>query len=355
MKKFIFYLFMSLVMMATTTVNAQNHVEESKVFDNVYVTLSAGVQTPTTDVSFDAVRPTFGVEIGKRMNTYYTMGLGVNSAVNTRGLKTAFDEVDFMWVHKVNVFNLFNHGYDPDRKFEIEAVGELGLGHDMVVSDWYGKAAAGVETVYNLNHAFSLLAKPQIEWYKINDGLNVNHSNLSIVVGLRYNFPNVGGGRGFKICDRDNLQLRYNDLNAEVNELRQRYNGQKEINNQLNEQLARTLELKNKVDTVYVDNEFVPTVSFAINSDKIHPLFNANLYNIAKHYQGKKIVVEGYADAQTGSKEYNLKLSQRRAEAVRDALVKHGFKEEDIEIRACGSESQIFKDNDLNRAAIIVK
>lgn len=355
MKKIILFLFMSLVMMATN-LNAQNHVEESKVFDNVYVTVNVGTQLPTTDIAFDNFRAIGNVEIAKRLNTYYTTGIAVGTGINTTGLKTVFDEVDFMWVHKINVFNLFNHGYDPNRKFELEAVGEIGLGHYTVIKDWHGVASAGVEAVYNFNPTWALVVKPKIEWCHLNYGLNVNHSNLQLTVGMRFNLPNVGGGRGFKVCDRDEVYAKYNDLNAEINLMRQQLDGQKAINRQLNEQLAQTVALKNKVDTVYVESVgFIPTISFMLNSAKIHPLFRANLHNIATSYAGKKIIVEGYADAQTGSKQYNLMLSERRAEAVKKALVEQGMKAEDIEIRACGSESQIFKDNDLNRAAIIVK
>lgn len=355
MKKIILFLFMSLVMMATS-LNAQNHVQESKVFDNVYVTVNVGTQVPTTDIAFDNFRAIGDIEIAKRLNTYYTTGLAVGTGVNSTGVKTAFDHVDFTWVHKVNVFNLFNYGYDPNRKFELEAVGEIGLGHYTVIKDWHGVASAGVEAVYNFNPTWAFVAKPSIEWRNLNDGLNVNNSNLQLTVGVRFNLPNVGGGRGFKVCDRDDLYAKYTDLNNEINQMRQYLDGQKAINRQLNDELARTVAMKNKVDTVYVENVgFIPTISFQLNSAKIHPLFRANIHNIATSYAGKKIVVEGYADAQTGSAEYNLALSKRRAEAVKKALIEQGLKEEDIEVRACGSASQIFKDNDLNRAAIIVK
>ena len=50
----------------------------------------------------------------------------------------------------------------------------------------------------------------------------------------------------------------------------------------------------------------------------------ANVRNIADHVKDnaiKKLVVTGYADAKTGTPEYNQKLSEKRAESVKRALI----------------------------------
>ena len=51
---------------------------------------------------------------------------------------------------------------------------------------------------------------------------------------------------------------------------------------------------------------------------------------------GKTIVVTGYADAKTGTAEYNQTLSEKRAKAVADELVKMGVSRDKIEIVAKG-------------------
>ena len=53
--------------------------------------------------------------------------------------------------------------------------------------------------------------------------------------------------------------------------------------------------------------------------------------------QGVKIMVQGSAD-ERGSHEYNLALGQKRAEAVRRALVLHGVKDGQIETVSFGEE-----------------
>lgn len=67
-------------------------------------------------------------------------------------------------------------------------------------------------------------------------------------------------------------------------------------------------------------------IMFALNSYLIDPSSYAGLDNVAKGiapYQ-TTIMIEGHTDA-SGSPEYNLRLSQKRAEAVRDYLIKKGI------------------------------
>ena len=77
------------------------------------------------------------------------------------------------------------------------------------------------------------------------------------------------------------------------------------------------------------------------------------LYNIANLYKNDIIVVEGYADAKTGTADYNKELSLKRAEAVKDVLLKYGAT--NVTVKAFGSEVQPFTENDMNRVVIITK
>lgn len=52
---------------------------------------------------------------------------------------------------------------------------------------------------------------------------------------------------------------------------------------------------------------------------------------------GKYYFVDGFADS-IGSEAYNLKLSRRRAESVKEALIKEGVKPEQLEVRAFGEQ-----------------
>lgn len=335
MKKFILMIMMSLCMV---TMTSAQHVKESGVFDNVYTTVTVGGQVPTTNVALDMIRPTFGVEIGKDITTLYSTGLEFKSGINNRDIHTAFDEFSLVWLHKVNMLNLFD-GY-KDRNWTLQAVGGLGWGHDNgCVVDNYGVAQAGVEVGYNLSKSWALVAKPNITWNYAGHGLNVNNSDLELAVGVSYKFPNRDGSRGFVVCDRDELNDKINSLRAENEMLNQYLDGQKVINKQQADTIS---ELRKHIcdvpDTVFVTKPIGPTIGFTINSAEIDQRHEMNIINIAKEYGDKKIVVKGYADAATGTPEYNMELSGKRAEAVKRLLIKHGVKEENITTKAEGGQ-----------------
>ena len=350
MKKFFLMFMMALFTMSMTSAQT---VHESKVFDNVYVTVSAGVTNPTTNIDwFNNTRPEFGVEVGKALTTLYTTGLEFKTAVNTTGVHTAFDEMSLLWLHKLNLSNMVL-GYSQDAKWDIYAVGGLGWGHNMCIRDNYGVVSAGLEVAYNLNDTWSLIAKPTIEWHHINDGLNVNHSDLGLAVGVSYKFPNVGGGRGFVPCDEDFLNSLVNELRADLELKEQALNGQKELNNQLNNQLAELQSHKCAVDTVIIDNTIAPTIGFVINKAELTSQSNAYLYSIAQAYKDSELIVKGYADVKTGNPEYNMELSKKRAEVVKNKLIEYGAT--NVSIEALGDTVQPFADNDMNRVAIVIK
>jgi outer membrane protein OmpA-like peptidoglycan-associated protein len=55
---------------------------------------------------------------------------------------------------------------------------------------------------------------------------------------------------------------------------------------------------------------------------------------------GKKVIVAGHT-CELGAASYNMSLSERRAKAVRDEMVKKGVPEKKIKILGCGSEVPI--------------
>ena len=351
MKKFFLMIMMALFTVSMTS--AQVH--EGKMFDNIYTTVSVSGVLPTTDFQVGTTefrknwRPEFGIEVGKQVTTLYTTGLELTAGVNTTGVKTAFDDMSLLWLHKFNVSNMI-WGYCPDARWDFNVVGGLGWGHDMVIRDNYGVVQAGIEVAYNFNDTWSLIAKPTIEWSHVNDGLNVNHSDLGLAIGVSYKFPNVGGGRGFVPCDEDFLNELVNQLRADNEMLEQSLNGQKEINNQLNAQLQSH---KCAVDTVIINNTIAPTIGFVINKSELTSQSDAYLYSIAQAYKDSELIVKGYADVKTGNPEYNMELSKKRAEVVKNKLIEYGAT--NVSIEAFGDTVQPFADNDMNRVAIVIK
>lgn len=87
---------------------------------------------------------------------------------------------------------------------------------------------------------------------------------------------------------------------------------------------------------------------------------NANAYpglqglaQMMVDYPNTRIRVEGHTD-KTGSDSYNLQLSKKRAQAVRDILVQSGVAGSRIEVVGMGSQYPVSSDNALNRRVNIL-
>ena len=101
------------------------------------------------------------------------------------------------------------------------------------------------------------------------------------------------------------------------------------------------------------------TVRFTIDSDEIMPTEEVNVYNMAEWLKAnpdEKVVVVGYADRDTGTSDYNMGLSKRRADAVAEALVKtYGIDPSRLTVKYDGSDVQPYSTNDWNRIVIFTQ
>jgi outer membrane protein OmpA-like peptidoglycan-associated protein len=81
-------------------------------------------------------------------------------------------------------------------------------------------------------------------------------------------------------------------------------------------------------------------VLFDVNKAELRPGARRavqRLADVLEQHPDRKVTVEGFTDS-TGSAEYNLELSRRRAEAVRDALAREGVPAENIEVQPHGQD-----------------
>ena len=117
-------------------------------------------------------------------------------------------------------------------------------------------------------------------------------------------------------------------------------------------------EVKESPAPAKVYAPMMSTVRFTINSDKITDEEMVNVYNTAEYLKSNpdvNVVIKGYADKDTGTAEYNQKLSGRRAQAVYDTLTKtYGINANRLSIDAEGSSTQPYDTNDWNRIVIFV-
>lgn len=124
-------------------------------------------------------------------------------------------------------------------------------------------------------------------------------------------------------------------------------------------------EIERVVDTVQVEKyvkELVfagSVIKFDLNSSKLTKISRVNLSYIARAINAstsdKVYTIVGYCDVQTGSPEWNMGLSERRARAVYDALVNEfGVDKNRLKIDFKGGVDLMFyDDNRLSRVVIL--
>lgn len=102
--------------------------------------------------------------------------------------------------------------------------------------------------------------------------------------------------------------------------------------------IARGMYDKTPVNPINVTDEFSKPILFAYNSSVIDSTSMYLLDEIAdnlERFERVVLEIQGHTD-NIGGEEFNLKLSQARAESVRDALVQRGISEKRLRTRGMG-------------------
>ena len=94
------------------------------------------------------------------------------------------------------------------------------------------------------------------------------------------------------------------------------------------------------------------SLAFEINSAAISDSYNKDLNaaaSVFKSYEDTNILIEGHTD-DTGSAEYNMSLSEKRAKAVRDYLIGQGIAASRLTAKWYGEEQPKYPNDEANRA-----
>lgn len=347
--------------------------EQPKFFDNWSIGLDGGVATPLTHHAFFGnMRGVFGAHIQKQVTPAFALGAEGLAGVNTSSWygpksSTAIDN-SYVGVYGALDLPTFFSGYDPARKFGIEAVLGLGWGHD------YRNEAAGPDNNYlatkaGLNFNFALTPsltlgiKPAIVWNMTDNrtthsscAFNANAATFQLLASLTYNF-----GPGFQLV-RPYNQDEIDALNGQINDLRGALDASlaaTAVTEAQNAELAAQLQacMNKKPEVVKeVSNQLnsVRYVFFKIGSSVITKDQQPNVEMIAaymKNHPKAKVVIRGYA-SKDGNLDFNIKLAEKRAQSVKNALVK-GYKIAADRIDAKGEGiGNMFEEESWNRVSI---
>ena len=315
--------------------------------------------------------PSLSIAVGK----WFTPGLGLRTKANIgwMGKVGSSDVPMLVSVNEQVMFNLHNllGGYDENRVWNFIPYIGAGVAHTFKTPKGVGKVgtytfSAGLLNTFKVSRKVAL--NLELGYMNYNKGIvgidnrggivpkhRVNQ--LSVEVGATFN---LGKGTWNKTPDVDAIkalsQGQIDALNAQLTDAQSENARLKDLLANQQKEVAQATAVATKTVTKVVAAPV--SVFFNINKAKIaskKDLQNVSeLAKVAKE-NNSKIVVTGYADSKTGSAEYNQKLSEKRANAVVNELVKMGVSRDNIEVVAAGGVKTLSPISYNRRATVEIK
>ncbi len=378
MKKTLFLL--AVAALSVQTVSAQKAIADSKTFDNWYIGVEAGVSAKTTHTSiFSNLNPHAGLRLGRYFTPVFGFAVEGSAYVRDRKFadgrlhKTLVRAIDSHLLATVNLSNWFGGYQGQPRCMEVVAVFGPGwnhvYGHGENASNNDLTFKGGFDVNFNLgkNRAWQIFVEPAI-MYNMDryerTTFDINYSALQLMVGLNYKFGNSNGTHNFLTGTlRDQSEI--DGLNNRINALRasnEQKDKQMATDAQTISQLRTELEAAKQVKPAVVqnvvqqvnNNVLQPTVIFGLGKSSVDNAQMASVAMIAKYMKNhpeSRLLIKGYASPE-GNPELNQKLSEKRANAVKDVLVKrYKVKADRLEVKGMGATNELFDEIDFNRVA----
>jgi outer membrane protein OmpA-like peptidoglycan-associated protein len=355
MKKFILTLVIAFMMIFSA--NAQIATENAKLFDNTYVGVEVGATTPLNFNSIFPVNPTAGVKFGKELTPVFGIEAegfavfgdnayryGFNGSIPTDGAFNVHKNGSvntFVKATNVGINGVINwtnllFGYQgTPRFFEIKT--NTGLGWLHYFGDYTptfpvgGYVTAGkqnvltaktaVDLAFNLGNkkAHTITVSPGVYWGLNEVGnikFNKNYAQFGVMIGYTYHFKTSNGTHAFKTYDVGAMIGEIDRLNSEL--------AKKPTEVEVIKYVDRTVNNYNApvTNTVASVNATDAYVFFAFDSAELDARAKEELDKLG---QNGVYDIVAFASNEGGT-EYNIALSQRRADAVKAYLEGRGCK-----------------------------
>ena len=381
-------IFMSCLLLAGVLSASAQEEYPKTVYDHNpywYIQLQGGAQYTLGEIDFsDLISPNVQVALGRQFSPVFGARLAVNAWQSKAGIEAAGNTYKWKWMYVApgidltfNLSNLFC-GFNPNRIFNFSVFGGLGanIGWDNKINDIKAAAAA----LYPLTTtATGTSENTQYAW----DGTKVRV------------FGRAGVAADFKVSDAVTLGLEVN-----ANTLSDRYNSKKAGNwdwyfnalagvkiNLGKTYSTRTIEAPKVPEKVIerviervvekpAPQVVEPTRAVAEKKEVEETKFRRDIFYLKagktwidkseykkvkevadymKEHPNCTVEITGYADRGTGNPKINNNLSQRRAQAVANMLMRnYGIKKNRIKVDYKGDTIQPFAKEIENRVAIAI-
>ena len=314
--------------------NAQIATENSKIFDNVYFGVEAGASTPLNLNSIFPLNTIASLKLGKEITP--VVGFEVEGQVffnnnNVGRWTNTFVKGTNVGLNgTLNLSNLFWGYKGTPRAFEIKTNTGFGWLHKWKSGgDNALLAKTALDLDFNISKSSTISLSPGVYWnivdYNAPVRFNKNKAQLTLMASYLYHFKTSNGTRHFKTYDVGAMMDEINYLNDELAKK------PKEVVKYEKTKITKTI-------TEVVQKEWV--VQFAQNSSQL----SEEAKNVLDNVKGTVDIV-AYASPE-GTKEYNQRLSERRAAVIADYLTKRNIKVKSYRGLGCLNETS-------NRIAII--
>ena len=381
MKKFL--LALAVVGLSTTAVAQQTEIPTHKYsvatnsfWANWYVSAGADFTAAYTSQEnccnknpFSVDRGTFGFDVA--VGKWFTPGIGLRTKFNgiwAKQVNTRDDHHSYNYwnIHEDVTFNLSNllFGYNEKRVWNFIPYVGMGVMRNMNANEYALTYNFGLLNNFRVSSRVQIFADLSCTAGEgFIDGADINYAAKSVFATRRYDklvglsvgvTYNLGKHTWEKTPDVDALlamnKEQLDALNASLKE-------QQDENARLRDMLANQKPVT-KVETKTQVVTTAQSVFFNIGSSKIASRKDlVNVKEVAEYAKanGNKILVTGYADSKTGSAEFNKQLSEKRAQAVADELVKMGVNRDNIITEAKGGVDTISPFSYNRRATVQIQ
>ena len=261
---------------------------------------------------------------GYREDRVYYAKVFAGAGVNFTNVK---NEAGSGFAATAGLINTFRVCKQLDINLELKGI--LSAGHDMprgidVLSDKYGQiysATLGVAYRFNKRDWSKAYSQEEVDGYLA--------SIAALEAGLAEAHRNEG-----KLAERLAAQKAATDAALKDNE-------------------ALRAELAKRKTSVVSSTALFFNLNSARLLDRAKSAMQILAETIAVAPKDQVFTLVGHADDETGSPEYNQKLSEKRAKAVYDYLVENGVNKDQLTWKGVGSSQNIFPINSTNRVVIV--
>ena len=344
-------------------------------WSNWEISVAGGVNATAWDgVATNQVTGDLGWQVEGGLTKWFNPIVGARVQLIGGELNKSNEAVNSNWImpHADAVINLSNWigGYREDRVYYAKLF--AGAGVNFV--DINAQGGSGFAATAGLINTFRVCKQLDIN-LELKGILSAGHDMPAYIapkagkagyihsatLGLAYRFNKRNWDKAYSQEEVDGylasiaaLEGGLADAHRNAGKLAERLAAQKAATDQaLKDNEALRAELAKRKTSVVSSTALFFNLNSARLLDRTKSAMQIVAETIAAAPKDQVFTLVGHADDETGSPEYNQKLSEKRAKAVYDYLVENGVNKDQLTWKGVGSSQNIFPINSTNRVVIV--